>query len=67
MRKTENVEFDDFCCLFKANPEGEDIFRKTFGKDIMKPIPAEDNKEGEQPAPVRNPNYPFPIIIVQKN
>ena len=56
IRKTDNLEFDDFCCLFSSTPENQEIFRKTLGKGF------EESKGEDGP----RKNYPFPIIIVKK-
>lgn len=63
-KKNDQIFFEDFCCLFKANEENQEIFRKTFGQELFKPL---DNDVRGDIEEKKNPNYPFPIKIVKKH
>lgn len=64
-KKNDQIFFEDFCCLFKANEENQEIFRKTFGQDLFKPL--DNDVRGDNEEKKVNPNYPFPIKIVKKH
>lgn len=61
--KKESFSFEDFCCLFKGSTQGREIFRETIGH-AMTAFLVQNKEEGTE---IKNPDYPFPILIVKKN